>query len=215
MGPIDAFNVAVEARLPADVEGTYDRVFLCVKAHHTAAAMMRLAPHVATGGYVASLQNGLNADVIAPIVSPARTIAAFINFGADAPHPRRLYRQIAAETVAVASALSIQPLGFNGYRPEAFERGAPWAATEASLAEMVAHNARSAKTHSGIWRDLAIRKRQTEVDAQLGPIVRFGEQYRIDTPAIRRLIAMIHEIELGKRPLAWENLDELGQEAEV
>jgi 2-dehydropantoate 2-reductase len=291
-GPIDCFTVAVDARLPADVVGSYDRVFLCVKAHHTAAAMRCLAPHVAVGGYVASLQNGLNADIIAPILSPARTIAAFINFGADylspgcvhfggrgavivgeidgrrterivtlqqllqafepatavsdnilgylwgklgygallfataltnasicaalaAPQPRRLYRQIAAETVAVARALSIEPLGFNGYDPEAFEPGAPWAAAEGSLAEMVAHNARSAKTHSGIWRDLAIRKRPTEVDAQLGAIVRFGEQCQIDTPVIRRLIAMIHEIELGKRPLAWENLDELGQEAGV
>jgi 2-dehydropantoate 2-reductase len=290
-GPIDRFNVAANACLPADVGGVHDRVFLCVKAHHTAAAMTCLARHVATGGYVASLQNGLNFDVIAPIVSAARTIAAFINFGADylspgcvhfggrgavavgeidgrrtarivalrqllqafepaaaisdnilgylwgklgygallfataltdasicaalaAPQARRLYRQIAAETVVVARALSIQPLGFDGYHPEAFEAGAPWTAAEASLAEMVAHNARSAKTHSGIWRDLAIRKRPTEVDAQLGPIVRFGEQYQVDTPVIRRLIAMIHEVELGKRPLAWENLDELGQEAE-
>ena len=30
------------------------------------------------------------------------------------------------------------------------------------------------------------------------------------TPATANLIAMIHEIEDGTRPLAWENLDELG-----
>ena len=47
---------------------------------------------------------------------------------------------------------------------------------------MVAHNRRSAKTHSGIWRDLAIRKRKTEVDAQLGPVVEIGARHGIATP---------------------------------
>ena len=42
------------------------------------------------------------------------------------------------------------------------------AAAERSFDGMVAHNRRSAKSHSGIWRDLAVRKRKTEVDAQLG-----------------------------------------------
>ena len=41
---------------------------------------------------------------------------------------------------------------------------------------MVAHNRRSAKSHSGIWRDLAIRKRKTEADAQILPIVEFGRK---------------------------------------
>jgi 2-dehydropantoate 2-reductase len=76
---------------------------------------------------------------------------------------------------------------------------------------MVAHNARSAKTHSGIWRDLAVRKRKTEVDAQLGPIVAFGNKHGVRTPCTERLIAMIHEIEDGNRPRAWENLAELAR----
>ena len=39
-------------------------------------------------------------------------------------------------------------------------------------------NRRSAKTHSGIWRDLAVRKRRTEADAQLGPIIRVAAETR-------------------------------------
>ena len=46
--------------------------------------------------------------------------------------------------------------------------------TARSFDDMVAHNRRSAKSHSGIWRDLAIRKRKTEVDAQILPIVEIG-----------------------------------------
>jgi 2-dehydropantoate 2-reductase len=123
--------------------------------------------------------------------------------------PRALFRRIAGEATAVAAKLGVSPLGFNGYEPEAFAAGAPEAAAEASFAAMVAHNAKSAKTHSGIWRDLAVRKRRTEVDAQLGPIIRFGREVGVATPATEGVIGMIHEIEDGTRPLAWENLDEL------
>ena len=45
------------------------------------------------------------------------------------------------------------------------------AAATATFDDLVAFNRRSAKSHSGIWRDLAVRKRKTEVRAQLGPIV--------------------------------------------
>lgn len=125
--------------------------------------------------------------------------------------PRPLYRRIAGEAVAIARALGIRPIGFNGYHPEAFDATATQAAADASFAEMVAHNAKSAKTHSGIWRDLAIRNRPTEVEAQLGPIVSFARQNNLEAPAIENLIAMIHEIEAAKRPLAWDNLAELQQ----
>ena len=46
-----------------------------------------------------------------------------------------------------------------------------------------------------------MRKRKTEVDAQLGPIVAEGAALGIATPVTARLIAMIHEIEDGARRL--------------
>ena len=59
-------------------------------------------------------------------------------------------------------------------------------AIERSFDDMVALNRRSAKTHSGIWRDLAIRKRKTEVDAQIGPIVEIGRRpWRRDAATAR------------------------------
>ena len=98
---------------------------------------------------------------------------------------------------------------FDGFDPAAFMPEASLAAAEASLDEQVVHNRKSAKTHTGIWRDLAVRKRKTEVDAQLGPIVEAGVAMGIPTPLTARLIALIHDIEDGKRPLAWETLDAL------
>lgn len=126
---------------------------------------------------------------------------------ATAYHP--LYRAIGNEAMAVAQARGVPPEGFNGFDPAAFMPGMPAAAAERSLADMVAFNAKSAKTHSGIYRDLAVRKRKTEVDAQLGPIVLLGRLAGIRTPVVERLIALIHEIEDGARPLAWSTLDEL------
>jgi 2-dehydropantoate 2-reductase len=75
---------------------------------------------------------------------------------------------------------------------------------------MVVHNRGSAKTHSGVWRDLAVRKRKTEVDAQYGPIVARAEAHGIAVPWTRRMIELIHDVEEGRRPLDWSTLQALG-----
>jgi len=109
----------------------------------------------------------------------------------------------------IATAAGIRLEAFNGFDPAAFRPGGSDAAAAASLDELVAFNRRSAKTHSGIWRDLAVRKRKTEVDAQLGPIVATAKAHGQEAPICARLIALIHDIEEGRRPLAWSTLDAL------
>jgi 2-dehydropantoate 2-reductase len=127
----------------------------------------------------------------------------------DSRDHRPLLRALAREVLDVAEARGVEVLGFDGFFPEAFRRGAPEGAAEESLRELVAFNRRSAKTHSGIWRDLAIRKRPTEVDAQLGVVVDLGRRSGVGTPLLEALVKQIHEIEQGKRSLAWRNLDDL------
>ena len=61
----------------------------------------------------------------------------------------------------------------------------------------------------GIWRDLAVRKRKTEVDAQVAIVADLGGEAGVETPALRRLVALIHAIENEERPLAWSTLDEM------
>ncbi len=59
-GPIDAFTVQAPAYTPETLPpGTWDRIFLAVKAHHTEPAIRALTPFLAQNGYVLSLQNGL------------------------------------------------------------------------------------------------------------------------------------------------------------
>jgi 2-dehydropantoate 2-reductase len=52
-----------------------------------------------------------------------------------------------------------------------------------------------------------VRKRRTETDAQLGPIVALGGDAGVATPLVSRLIELMHEVEEGKRPQSHETLD--------
>jgi len=122
---------------------------------------------------------------------------------------RELYVALAREVLAVAAARGVQPEAFDGFDPSAYLPSAADHAAAASLDALVAHNRKSAKTHSGIWRDLAVRKRRTEVDAQLGIVVTLGSEAGVATPITARLVELIHEIEDGRRPQSIETLDAL------
>ena len=123
------------------------------------------------------------------------------------PRYRDVYVEVAREVMRVARARHITPEGFNGFDPHAFAPDAERGVAERSLDEMVAFNRRSAKTHSGIWRDIAVRKRRTETDAQLGLIVTLGTEAGVATPLVSRLIELMHEVEGGKRPQSHTTLD--------
>jgi 2-dehydropantoate 2-reductase len=100
------------------------------------------------------------------------------------PGYRALFVALAAE---VLDAAPVEPEAFDGFDP---------ADLEGSIERLVAFNRRSAKTHSGIYRDLA-RHRRTEVDAMLGGI---------DRPLVRQVTALIHAIEDGRRVCERANL---------
>ena len=123
------------------------------------------------------------------------------------PAYRDVYIEIAREVLRVADARGIRPEGFNGFDPSAFARNVDRAVAERSLDEMVAFNRRSAKTHSGIWRDIAVRRRRTEADAQLGPIVSLGAEADVPTPLVSRLIDLVHDVEENRRPQSHDTLD--------
>jgi 2-dehydropantoate 2-reductase len=289
-GPIQEFTCTVPAFTPDTLHGAWNTIVLATKAHHTADAVRALLPHLTPSGCVVSAQNGLNEFAIAEVVGEARTVGAFVNFGADYMEPgvilyggrgtvtvgeaflpqastltprvlairdtwrdfddratatanifgflwakeaygamlfataltndsiadalanpqyRALYIALAREILAVAQALDIHPEAFDGFDPAAYLPNAPADAATESLDALVAHNRKSAKTHSGIWRDLAVRKRPTEVDAQLGIVVRLGANAGVATPLTARVIRLIQDVERGDRSLARENLDEV------
>jgi len=83
----------------------------------------------------------------------------------------------------------VTPMGFDGFDPDDLP---------GSLAPLVAFNRRSAKTHSGIYRDLMVRHRPTEVPAHIGGL---------KGPMLRRVVELITEIEQGRRTCERSNLD--------
>jgi 2-dehydropantoate 2-reductase len=127
------------------------------------------------------------------------------------PEYRPLYIALAREILAVALARGVRPESFDGFDPAAYLPDAPAGAAEQSLEQLVRHNRKSAKTHSGIWRDLAVRKRPTEVDAQLGIVVSLGAEAGVGAPLTTAVVQLIHEIERGERPQSMEALDALAR----
>ena len=285
-GPVEVFRQKLKAAMPAEVTGTYDRIILAVKAHHTEAAAKALAPHLAADGVVVSAQNGLNEIAISKVVGEKRTMGCFVNFGADWHGPGKIlygnrgfvalgeldgkttprlkdmhrlssilepnavmtdniwgylwgklgygaqlfataltnasmsenlaserhfpvFDRVAREVMAVASKRGVSPLGFNGFEPSAFMPGASDAAARKSVAALAEYNRHTAKTHSGIWRDLAVRKRKTEVDAQIAVVAPLAREVGLKTPVLDRLVELIHDIEDGRREQSWETLDRL------
>ena len=116
---------------------------------------------------------------------------------------------LAGEVVRVADAEGVRSEGFDGYDPDAmrFAASRDWAAIHRSLDRLAEFNRHSLKQKSGVWRDLAVRRRRTEVDHQIGPVV--ARAHGLEAPLNQRLVELIHALEEGRRPMARANLDEL------
>lgn len=128
----------------------------------------------------------------------------------DSTKHRPLLIGLAREAMAVAAARGVRPEAFDGFDPAAFAPDASNPHAHASLDELIRFNRASAKSHSGVWRDLAVRKRRTEVDAQIAPVAALGAEVGVDTPLTRRLVELVHDVEEGRRGQSWETLDALG-----
>ena len=124
---------------------------------------------------------------------------------------RGLLVELAAEVYEVAAREGVTPEPFDDVEPALYHprEARRWDEIDASLDRLVARRRRDQKSRSGIWRDLAVRRRRTEVDQQIGLAVEIGAEHGLPLPLTRRLVAMIHELEEGTRERRIENLDEL------
>lgn len=104
------------------------------------------------------------------------------------PAYRPLMVSVAREVLAQAP---VKVESFDGFEPDDLE---------GSLDRLVAFNLRSSKSHSGIYRDLAVRKRKTEIDEMLRDV---------HGPIFDKIGELIHDIEQGRRVCEVKNLDEL------
>jgi 2-dehydropantoate 2-reductase len=122
---------------------------------------------------------------------------------------RALFGRLAGEVVAVADARNVRLEMFDGFDATVFRPGA--APDAAAIAATWEGQNRYWNSHenkrTGIWRDLAIHKRKTEVDRLIGPVIEFARERGIATPGLSRLVVIVKEIESGERALGLGNLD--------
>lgn len=104
------------------------------------------------------------------------------------PEYRTLMIMVAQEVLDQAP---VKVEGFDGFVPDDLL---------GSLDRLVDFNMRTSKSHSGIYRDLAVRKRKTEIDEVL---------HDIRGPIFDKIAEIIHDIEQGRRVCEVKNLDEL------
>jgi 2-dehydropantoate 2-reductase len=124
---------------------------------------------------------------------------------------RPLMIELASEVYNVADHLGIRPEAFDGVEPALYypRERRDWAAIGQSLDALVERRRRDQKQRSGIWRDIMVRRRRTEVDEQLGEVVRHGAAAGLPLPLTRRVVEQIHDLEEGRTAPSWEHLEEL------
>ena len=119
---------------------------------------------------------------------------------------KRMFARMGSETAAVAQARGVllEPgadLDANGLLPGSSE------ATMLNEIDRFAQHAMN--VYSGVWRDIAVRKRRTEADTLIGPVIEEGARLGLPMPLNRAMKQLLTEVEEGQRAQAWRNIDEL------
>lgn len=264
-------SVPVAAAITPDGEAdSLGRVLLAVKAQATDKALDFVAPRLAEDGFVVSLQNGLNEQLIAARVGARRTVGAFVNLFADMigsgqirdgglgalvvgemdgteservrsvvadlqawgpartttnvdgylwsklgfgamltatatadaamadliDRHRTLMHALVAEIFAVARHRGISLEAFDAFDPAPYA-GDDEAAKELATDQLVAWLRTQSKDRSGIWRDIAVRHRPTEVPTHYGAVLDAAATAGVKTPLLVALLAEIEDLECG------------------
>jgi len=133
---------------------------------------------------------------------------------ADAPmadlidaHRPMMYR-LTAEVFAVAKARGIALEPFDAFDPAPYA-GEDVGAKDRATDRLVAWLRTQSKDRSGIWRDLAVRHRPTEVPTHYGAVLDAAASAGVDIPLVRDLLRQIGELEAGAA-MSQDRLDALG-----
>ncbi len=127
------------------------------------------------------------------------------------PRVQAMLVALVMESMRVADAAGIRLEAFDEYDPENYRAAARGdvVARDRAMSVIGSHYRAHTKTKTGIWRDLAVRRRKTEVGALLGATVIKARTLGLTMPLTERLIAMIGDLETGRRVMSWDNVEEL------
>jgi 2-dehydropantoate 2-reductase len=276
--PDGVFNVRIKIGFPDEIEGKYDIGMIAVRSNYTTDALNTVMPHLAGGGLLVSMQNGINPPLLQERVGPDRTVGMAIRMGSRKVGPGRLHTanrghlyighlhgrktqelenlsgilnqvmetEISDNILGVLwSKLTYTCLGYYGsladaslktscadedsrrtlvaFFSEVVSVGAAMGARWIRLAEYNPPDFHPSHSHgkrlaalnefAKSWkpddRKGPLRQIQngikTEVDFTLAYVVKEGERHGISIPVCQRVLAMVRELESGKRQLGIEN----------
>jgi 2-dehydropantoate 2-reductase len=118
---------------------------------------------------------------------------------------------LVGEGVGAALAAGVKLGSFGAFEPLKLRPRTPAEEKEArAVLNRFADQTRTQiKVRSGPWRDLAVRKRATEVDYMVGWVVEEGRRRGVALPLNEALVQQVKELERGTRQRGLHNLDEL------
>lgn len=130
------------------------------------------------------------------------------------PRYQPLMLDLIAETVAVAEASGVSLGDLHGFDPRMARFGDRTTASSARVIDVMRQYwLNGAQPRTGIWIDLAVRKRKTEAGPQLGGLIAAAEKVNVEVPRNRTVYELITEMETGRRGFSWDNLDEVERRA--
>jgi len=130
----------------------------------------------------------------------------------DHAQAREILGRLCSEVVAVADAMQVMIETSDSFDPQAFRAAGHDSANVATSweAQRAYWNSHDNK-RTGVWRDLAIHKRPTEVDFQIKPVIELAQERGVAVPHLRRLYDVVKTIEDGSQPLSMQALLSVGR----
>lgn len=116
-----------------------------------------------------------------------------------------LFGALAREAMQVPEALGVTLEAYDEYDPVLYKNFRDMEGME-KIAVQYRHNI---KNRTGLWRDIAVRKRKSEIDDTLGVTVSRGKELGLSLPLNTRLIQLVHELEDEKRIMSTKNIEDL------
>ena len=173
---------------------------LTPRIHHLAEMLFAVHPVAVTDNIFGYLwaKMALGAVYFGTAVSDMDVVAVY-----DRPRAREVLARLCGEVVAVADARGINIEQSDGFDPQAFRNGGTDAARmDASWEAQRRYWGSHDNARTGVWRDLAIFRRPTEVDYQLTPVIEIGRQAGVTTPYLEALHRLVKDIEAARAPLS-------------
>jgi 2-dehydropantoate 2-reductase len=118
---------------------------------------------------------------------------------------------LVGEGVGAAVAAGVKLESFGAFEPLKLRPQTPRQEDEARavLNRFADQTRNQIKVRSGPWRDLAVRKRPTEIDHMVGWVIAQGQRLGVPMPLNEALVRQVKELERGTRDRGLHNLDEL------